>query len=274
MTELLYKSLKSATRKLYMAFTILLILVPFSVKSHAQSQCAISLGYNSNIEQILTNSPIVRTQDLKEVVNIDSHVTTVRVVTLKSGMRGIWKPRDNNWASSYVSEVLSYELDKIFTFNLIPPTVIRMVSGEIGSLQLFIEPQHGPPTKLLTARRKDSSLDPISADRPILDLLDYLIDNTDRHQENYLHTHTGQTIAIDHGLSLGNINKNNHVYDIKKDLIIKIAQSIRGRELLIRIRGTNKDSLKQLLRTYLNEKDTQSFFERLKLLNRISSEVI
>ncbi len=53
---------------------------------------------------------------------------------------GIWKPvqkgRRNGLWESHQAEVAAYELDKLLVLDMVPPTLIREIRGQKGSLQL------------------------------------------------------------------------------------------------------------------------------------------
>ncbi|PIR41993.1 MAG: hypothetical protein COV30_00790 [Candidatus Yanofskybacteria bacterium CG10_big_fil_rev_8_21_14_0_10_37_15] len=132
-------------------------------------------------------------------------------VEIKDDGSGIFKPKNgeddcgrrNVKAGSYFRrERASYIIDKFLRFNLVPPTVIREIDGEIGSLQQFIpDAQTGFETS-----RSELILDKILCQQLIkLWIFDYIIYNSDRHQENFLVKLKEKKIyAIDHGLSFGN----------------------------------------------------------------------
>jgi len=58
----------------------------------------------------------------------------IQIVTLESGLKGIFKT-----GSYHYAEVAAYRLSKILCLHLVPPTVFRTIDGIQGSLQLYID---------------------------------------------------------------------------------------------------------------------------------------
>ncbi len=84
-------------------------------------------------------------------------------------------PRD--W---YKRESAVYELDKMLGFDLVPPTVIREVSGEVGSLQFFKQGAVNATT--VFPWDQHCSVE----DRQKAMVLDFLCYNQDRHTRNFM----------------------------------------------------------------------------------------
>ena len=61
------------------------------------------------------------------------------LVELEDGTKGVWKSSRAPYAG-YRAEVLAYELSELLGLDLVPPTVVRELGGEVGSFQLFVEP--------------------------------------------------------------------------------------------------------------------------------------
>lgn len=101
----------------------------------------------------------------------------------------------------FVRERAAYLVDEYAGLGIVLPTVIKTIDGEIGSLQLYI-----PHTVAEDARRtgQDLKQDVLfgGSQWKKMALLDRLIDNADRSDENYLVCHdNSQIFAIDHGFS-------------------------------------------------------------------------
>lgn len=84
-------------------------------------------------------------------------------------------------------EVMSYEASQSLNVNWIPRTEICKISGEEGSSQLFISDV------------KDSVEYITSLERYKIGILDYIIGNTDRHNNNCLYT--DEPVLIDNSLT-------------------------------------------------------------------------
>ena len=91
-------------------------------------------------------------------------------------------------------------------------------------------------------------------------LFDYLIANTDRHDNNWL-IKDGHIVAIDHGITF-----NTQVFDPDYDLRPKIADELVER---VKIFINNTETLKvlcELLAELLPEDSVEAFRKRLRLL--------
>lgn len=121
-----------------------------------------------------------------------------------SDIVGLWKPSDEEHpcrvssgiltGTYYIREAMAYELSKTLGSDLIPPTAIRDIDGEVGSVQ---EWHFGCVNYAVT----EVSLD-IPEDRQIdASVMDYLMGNTDRHDNNYMvNVDSGDLVLIDNGL--------------------------------------------------------------------------
>jgi len=103
----------------------------------------------------------------------------------------------NNFRDSYASEVAAYRLDRLLELGAVPPTVIRRLGGERGSLQLWIE------TAMTQRQRVVRGVQPpdrLHYQRQLrtMSVFDNLIHNIDRNQGNSLIDHTWKLWFIDH----------------------------------------------------------------------------
>lgn len=121
--------------------------------------------------------------------------TRTYLVTLANGISGVFKPRQYNPSANMYSEAGAYCLDHLLNLDVVPCTVIRKVHffRHAGSFQYF-----------LAHARLASTLDEARQDRPgAMLLLDFLIDNRDRHPGNYLYLDSlDKMVAIDNGWGL------------------------------------------------------------------------
>lgn len=109
-------------------------------------------------------------------------------------VRGIIETRPQ---TGYLREWLAGFIAKAMDSEVVPPTVIREINGAIGSVQLKVEGQpvcvFGGEEWLENAKVKDL--------REVA-VLDYILENGDRHDGNYFIKPGGAVRAIDHGLIL------------------------------------------------------------------------
>lgn len=141
----------------------------------------------------------------------------------------IFKPQDGEnkeirdefgFNNFYSHEHSAYLISRHFNLGVVPPTTVREIDGRLGALQLFL-----PHEQYLTAYDVidflgSEDLDAIveSEDMMKMQVLDFLIGNTDRHQSNffyrveptgdqtpklYLDEHRQpQIVGVDHGTCL------------------------------------------------------------------------
>ena len=107
------------------------------------------------------------------------------LITLKSGVKAIWKPMYGSSGSSGYNEIAAYKIDEKLGTKLVPMTVEREINGVKGSLQVFVE-----ATDNVVVKPRPESFS----------FFDTLINNPDRHGGNYL-TREGRPIAIDNGIA-------------------------------------------------------------------------
>lgn len=96
----------------------------------------------------------------------------------------------------YVREAAAYELDKMLGIDLVPPTIIMDIDGDVGSAQYFVKARDGA----LTSWRSEVPVNQLTKAA----LLDYLIFNLDRHENNLMVDADNNLILIDNGLGFPN----------------------------------------------------------------------
>ena len=138
----------------------------------------------------------------------------------------IFKPQDGEseevknkfgFKDFYSHEHAAYLISKHFGFEIVPPTVVRTIDGRLWALQLFLRPEEYRTAASLDISLEESDYDLIMKSPDIMEmqLLDYIIGNVDRHQDNYLYRITvdddqkpklylddngqPQIVGIDHG---------------------------------------------------------------------------
>ncbi len=147
----------------------------------------------SPTEQELTELPIGHVEALGGGVN------TTQIMQLIGDGAAVFKPVSGEYDHYRVGsaeiggqchrERAGYLVSKMLDFDLAPPTVIRTINGETGSLQDFAEKGRA------VLRAQVSELE-----YQKLWLFDCLIFNTDRHTQNILQE-DGRLIAIDNGMA-------------------------------------------------------------------------
>jgi hypothetical protein len=116
-------------------------------------------------------------------------------IYLDNGLHGFFKPTAEHWqnrkkavhgwVTNVYAEVDTYQFAKLLLLPIVPVTVEREIKGMWGSLQAFVIRDQSAPT---------------SSSFLAMKLLDYLINNRDRHLLNYF-TLFEHIVAIDHGVA-------------------------------------------------------------------------
>ncbi|MBI2674448.1 MAG: hypothetical protein HYX22_01795 [Candidatus Yanofskybacteria bacterium] len=152
-------------------------------------------GPEIDIESVLERGEIERVEPLEGYEHID-------VVEIKDDGKGLFK---TNSEMVYMSggkerlpenrialERLAYAIDKILGFNLVPATVSREISGQMGALQEFVST--AIPAIQFNWEGKVKLGELIRAA-----VFDYLIDAQDRDTRNFLvNLESGKIWLIDH----------------------------------------------------------------------------
>jgi hypothetical protein len=89
------------------------------------------------------------------------------------------------WRDSYTYDVAAYHVDRLLGLNRMPPTVIRTIKGNKGSLQIWVE------GSITEAERREQSIAPpeiarFNQQRSTLQLFDNLVANRDSNLGNTL----------------------------------------------------------------------------------------
>lgn len=159
------------------------------------SQGKVWVGRAEEFEDALETGDIVAMKDLGEGRNHPKKLTLS-----KNGLElhGIWKPIErgrHDWAwETYQAEVVAYQLDQLLGLNMVPPTVVREIGEQKGSLQLWIE-----GGKLLKDV-EDKPPETVAWERQLNQMksFDCLICNPDRHPGNIIVDADWNVILIDH----------------------------------------------------------------------------
>ena len=152
----------------------------------------------SSSVDILSSGTIVSKADV-EMGGINDST----LLSLAGGTRGIFKSisGENKLARTSVDatqfplayrEAMAYRIDQQMGLNMVPPTVIRKIDGQLGSIQYWSEGDVG---------RMADIVDTLSPDDIYkMSAFDYLIGNTDRHHHNILYKNN-KPVLIDNGFA-------------------------------------------------------------------------
>jgi hypothetical protein len=132
---------------------------------------------------------------------VGSGVTHPERVSLRADgvdFAAVFKPiargRHGGFFESYESEVAAYRLDGLLGLEMVPPTVVRRIGGDLGSLQLWVE--DCAPYKSLQGKVPQTSAFSHQISR--MKMFDNLISNADRNSGNFLLDQQWNVVLIDH----------------------------------------------------------------------------
>lgn len=167
---------------------------------------------DAELEEFLTNAPIVQSEKLSE------GVTHPRRLTLERDgrrLRAVFKTLDTDprmeigpWRKSYddadrfVYELVAYRLDRILGFEMVPVTVLRTVEGKHGAVQYWVEDSVTDTNRKLQQIPYDGECN-LALQYNSMNVFDLLIQNTDRNTGNILYDRDWQLWLIDHNRTFG-----------------------------------------------------------------------
>ena len=189
---------------------------------------------------------LLNTAEVVEVEDVGMGVTKPHKVTLAkdtktfhAAFKDITRGRQKGYWESYQAEVAAYELDKILGLNMVPPTVVRRIEGDSGSLQYWVE-----GTELYRDVMDETPRTPAwSRQLSRMKMFDCLIHNDDRNAQNFLVDEDFTIILIDH--SRGFITSDKMLKNKKK------LPNAFDRDLVEKMKGLTKEGLKEQLGSLL-----------------------
>jgi hypothetical protein len=87
------------------------------------------------IEEDLRHCPVQDITYLKKSNHMIYRFPPVYFVTLKNGLKAVFKSR-TEWEN--LAEMVAYRISKHLGINCVPPTVLKKINNQWGSLQLYI----------------------------------------------------------------------------------------------------------------------------------------
>ncbi len=163
----------------------------------------------------------------------------------------------------YRRERASYVVDKFLGFDLVPPTIIKKINGEIGSVQAFIP--DADVGSMVSKEKKEENV--IKEQLKSLWVFDLLVYNSDRHNKNWMISGE-RIIAIDNGLCFGEseLSSENQFFDEEVP-----AETIEKLEKLS-VDTERQENLREMLLELLPKKEVDAFFNRFFRLVKIIRE--
>ncbi len=167
----------------------------------AQDDPSTSCPYKTWVGRYEEFEELLQTAEIVSIEDIGTGVTKPKTVFLKNGdqiFQAAFKPirrgRQGGFWESYQAEIVAYELDKLLGLDMVPPTVVRKVDGDMGSLQLWVadcQPYGDVAKKIPQTPSWSHQLSRMK-------LFDSLIQNEDRNAGNFLIDPDWHIILIDH----------------------------------------------------------------------------
>ncbi|MBI1737717.1 MAG: hypothetical protein HYR58_00530, partial [Acidobacteria bacterium] len=151
--------------------------------------------------------------------------------------------RELNFRDDYIFEPAAYELSRMLGMDYVPPTTLRSVQGEKGSIQAWVE------NAMDEGKRIKEKIAPPNARRwnnrmQIMRFFDNLVYNTDRNQGNILIDKDWRIWLIDHTRAF---RQNENL--LNADALVEIDRSI-WEKLLALDEQAMRDRLKPYLRRF------------------------
>jgi len=183
---------------------------------------------------------------------------------------GVWKPHKEVKMSDYRTEVLNYEFDQLFGFHAVPPTVERVIDGEIGSVQLF--------------KRNISKFEENKQELSKMDFFDFINNHKDRLDDNFDFDAQGKVVLMDNAESFSYpsmLISKLYEFLIKKKIFKKKVERMRvfvkspqGKEILEKMKLTDLKRLEREIAQYKGDKQAKRFIVRFKLAIEIANNIV
>jgi len=210
----------------------------------------------TQLETALKSEPVVAIEEL------GGGITPSYIITLKNGMRAVYKPNASDFANSK-AEVAAYELSKILGLERVPVTTERIVESAPGSVQFYLE-QTMDGKMFHEILGRDFRELPLS-ERQNLMFFDFLTANGDRNPGNYLiqkgANQSSRVVAIDHGRLFeysGPLNSSQRLP----------TQVIPSRSLYDRLVGLDVSGFKAQMQKFMTSEQITAFLGRRDFLIR------
>ena len=216
-------------------------------------------------EEILESNEKESSNDL-----LGSGTNKTIFIQLRDDGSGIFKPKSGEAEGSRIGieagtyfkrERAAYLVDRFFRLGLVPPTVIREIDSELGSLQEFI-PDTTEYFGLDDKERKEIEQ---SVELLKLFILDYIIFNSDRHTQNIL-IKNKELYAIDNGLAFG---KAYFRFWPKKPFNKPIPQEIQESLFDFSVSDKEQSALRDLLSELLSPAEIDACLARIEFIVRL-----
>lgn len=216
---------------------------------------------------------LMKNIDRKGDLRIESEVTKIEISFGEKKCEAVFKPQDGEplryaggelvgtvtgnheprgylreWLAGFVAKAMEREY-------LVPPTVIREVDGRIGSVQQWVDGELAGEGENWIRKSNPDDIESLAA-------LDYIIENRDRHKNNFLIDETGRVAAIDHGIVLS-IDKGHSIrsYPLRANNEKEISPQLRSQLDMLANSGPRRQVLEKAF-TFAFGMDGDAVFAR------------
>jgi len=221
-------------------------------------------------EEILKSREKIGKEILRGGANYSEHIK------LKDDGSGIFKPKRGEkkrlrcveGGTFYKRERAAYLVDKFLGFELVPPTIIREIEGEVGSFQQYIQ---DAKSGYEVDKNEIKMVEMIK-----MRVFDYIIWNTDRFGSNFL-VKGKKLWAIDNGLSFCRESAANGFFPIGLNVLLNqyIPQEVIDKLEKFFSWDDGKKILKDLLLELLDKDEVDACFKRMEIItDLISTDLI
>ncbi len=170
--------------------------------------------------------------------------------------------RELNFRDDFIFEAAAYEMARILGMDNVPPTILRSINGEKGTLQAWVE------NAMDEGKRQKEKIAPQNARRwnyqiQIMRFFDNLVYNTDRNQGNIIIDKDWKVWLIDHSRAFrqrDNLNNPDALVEIDKGIwekLLAMDEKETKTRLKPYLRGFEIDSLlkrrKKIIEVYRAE---------------------
>jgi hypothetical protein len=243
-----------------LAFAALLVVPSLSLgaRSQAPAQQESAAGWIDRADEIaafLREAEVVRVEDIGVGVTNPKRAYVAPGGPVESFM---WKPIEpglyRGYWESYKAEVAAYELDKVLGLHMVPVTVERRLSGDVGAAMMWLSPTRsftdmgGIPTP------PDTHLGRWNLQLIRAKMFDNLIYNIDPNQGNWLVDPSWNLFLIDHS----------RAFTDGKKLVQEMTRIDRA--LWDRMKELDQATLTTALGSWMGEGEIRAILERRDLM--------
>ena len=153
------------------------------------------IGRAEEVESLLADADIVSVEDIGMGVTLPKRVRMQAAeATLGGAFKDIKRGRQGGFWESYQAEVAAYALDRMLGLDMVPPTIVRRVEKNRGSLQYWVN-----DCKLYRdVQSRTPGTPQWSNQLSRMKMFDILINNADRNAQNFLVDPHFHIVLIDH----------------------------------------------------------------------------